>query len=439
MPRVVSFIVLLAIILLIGSVFFQVMAQFLVPLFLAAVMVVIFNPLHRWICRRMPDRPRLAALLSTVAIVLIVLLPISGMLIRAVAEGADLYRSFSDEETTVVVEEDTAVVTVRETPVEQGAEAGDLAEQDDPDDESESVAIFIEELVERVNPMLVRFRLPLLDPAKVQPYVEEKFRTAAAPLALGGMRILGSTLVGLAIMILSIYYFFADGPAMITALMKMSPLDDQYEQELLDKFSDISRAVVVATLLSAIVQGLLAGMGYWVVGIERVFFLTSLTVFLAMVPFVGAAAVWLPVSLWLVFYTGDPAYPEGRLFAGVALAIYGGTVVSMVDNLIKPLILHGQSNLHPLLALLSVIGGVQVLGPIGILVGPMLVAFLQALLNMLNKELHQLGNESAELGKSVEFATGVSASNSASAPPPVPKPVASKKPEAAKKKKGKKG
>jgi predicted PurR-regulated permease PerM len=62
----------------------------------------------------------------------------------------------------------------------------------------------------------------------------------------------------------------------------------------------------------------------------------------------------------------------------------------MVDNIIKPYILHGQANLHPLLALLSVIGGVQVLGPIGILVGPMLVAFLQALVNMLNKEIERM-------------------------------------------------
>ncbi len=65
----------------------------------------------------------------------------------------------------------------------------------------------------------------------------------------------------------------------------------------------------------------------------------------------------------------------------------------MVDNVIKPYILHGQANLHPLLALLSVIGGVQVLGPIGILVGPMLVAFLQALINMLNKEIEHMGHE----------------------------------------------
>ncbi len=168
--------------------------------------------------------------------------------------------------------------------------------------------------------------------------------------------------------------------------MRLSPLDDGYEQELLDKFGDISRAVVLATLLSAIVQGVLASVGYYFVGIDRIFFLTALTMFLAMVPFIGAAAVWMPVCAWVYFY-------QGRFMPAALLAIYCVVVVSMVDNVIKPMVLHGRSNLHPLLALLSVVGGAQALGPIGILVGPMLVSLLQALLVMLNKELRILGTD----------------------------------------------
>src|SRR5947207_11885292 len=75
-PRVISFIVLLAIVLLVGAVFFQVMAQFFVPLFLACVLIVVFGPLHRWIGDRMPQRPRLAAMLTTISIILVVVLPL---------------------------------------------------------------------------------------------------------------------------------------------------------------------------------------------------------------------------------------------------------------------------------------------------------------------------------------------------------------------------
>jgi hypothetical protein len=180
----------------------------------------------------------------------------------------------------------------------------------------------------------------------------------------------------------------------------------------------VSRAVVLATLLSAFVQGILGGIGYYFVVDDwapanvlaqyggnldavpqdlqvhpPVILLTVLTMLLAIVPFVGATAVWIPVVLWVYFAQGDT-------WPAIGMAIYGVAVVSSIDNLIKPLVLHGQSNLHPLLALLSVLGGIHLLGPIGILVGPMLVAFMQTLLLMLRKELDVLSEENGEMTKS---------------------------------------
>ena len=175
---------------------------------------------------------------------------------------------------------------------------------------------------------------------------------------------------------------------MIKTCQQLSPLEDVHEQELVDEFGRVSRAVMVATLLSALAQGLLAGIGFYFTGFESIFLLTMLSAVLALVPFVGAAAVWVPASLYLYFV-------DGNLWAAIGLAAYGAILVSGADNIIKPFILHGQSNLHPLLALLSVLGGVAVLGPIGILVGPMIVAFLQTLLKILEREL--AGSVSPEL------------------------------------------
>ena len=187
-------------------------------------------------------------------------------------------------------------------------------------------------------------------------------------------------------MIVSMFFFLTDGPAMVTTLMRLSPLDDEYETELLADFESVSRAVVTATLLSALAQGLLGGFGYWVSGLHSVFLLMMLTTLLAMIPFVGSAAVWVPCCLWLYFF-------EDRLGAAIFLGIWGAAVVSTIDNVIKPFVLHGQSRLHPLLALLSVLGGVNALGPIGILVGPMVVAFRQSLLNILHRELLRFDSE----------------------------------------------
>jgi len=194
---------------------------------------------------------------------------------------------------------------------------------------------------------------------------------------------LGNFLLGLVIMLLSLYFFLADGPTMVNAAVRLSPLDQRYQKQLIEEFDGVSRAVVLATLLAAVGQGVIAGIAYLIVGMPSAVLLTVMTMLLALVPFVGATSVWGSCCLWLY-------YVEERAGAAIFLLIWGLCAVSLIDNVIRPYVLHGQSNLHPLLALLSVLGGIQVLGPIGIFVGPMVVAFLQALLNILRTELESM-------------------------------------------------
>ncbi|MEL7499342.1 MAG: AI-2E family transporter [Planctomycetota bacterium] len=205
-------------------------------------------------------------------------------------------------------------------------------------------------------------------------------------LAIGGKGVsyLGGLGLSLLIMVIAFYFFLIDGPAMLETFKGLSPIDDEHEQELASEFARVSRAVVLATLLAALVQGLLAGIGFYFAGLESIFLLTVLSAVLAMVPFFGAASVWVPCAIYL--YVVD-----NNLTAAIGLAIYGAAVISMADNFIKPMVLHGQSNIHPLLAFLSIIGGVTTLGPIGILIGPMIVAFLQTLLKILRQEMMDLG------------------------------------------------
>jgi predicted PurR-regulated permease PerM len=241
-------------------------------------------------------------------------------------------------------------------------------------------------------------------------------------------------------MVISLYYFLADGPGMIRTALDLSPLDSQYEQELLARFGQVSRAVVVATLLSALVQGSLAGFGYYFAlpGGAPIFLLTAATMVTAMVPFVGAAAVWIPVCVWVLLQ--GPREVDGVMQTGdwvtfVILAVYSTIVVSGIDNLIKPFVLQGQSNLHPLLALLSILGGVQVLGPVGILVGPMLVSFLQALLEMLRKELDSF-SEPEQSVVEVLAGTPVPPAGALAAPGDSPPAVSAPRPPQAKPKTG---
>ncbi len=492
MSRWMSLAILLVIIVVAFLLLYRVMASFLLPLFLAAVLTVIFRPVHNAILGKCQGRPVVAAAATTVAILLVVFLPLVGVLGLAVHEGLaaisgdvldqaemqvqKLRKKFGWERPfRVIVAKDGTVYIL--TDVERRLRqlphrlpepdeidrmfrddvsllAGAFAAWQDriasllPQAQSDPVArdedppemdclkriiargntTALEALAEltrtfseaatymgdptafeepaiddlrkrfaRVKALYESFRIDLLggpmraglidlaNPSDDQleglrARAETYLRSWLPSFAGQATAIVGNLLLGLAIMTISVFYFLKDGPGMVLAMMRLSPLDDRYETELLQEFDSVSRAVVLATLLSAVVQGILASVAYLLAGFQPVFLLTMLTILLAMVPFVGAAAVWVPACLWLAFV-------DERLFAAGVLFAYCATVVSMVDNVVKPFILHGQSKLHPLLALLSVLGGVQALGPIGILVGPMVVSFVQALLNILQHEL----------------------------------------------------
>jgi predicted PurR-regulated permease PerM len=482
MSRMISFWVLISIIVLLGIVFYQVMAMFLLPLFLAVMLAVVFHPLHHWMLLKCKGRQRTAALLTTLAMLLIVLVPAGWVITMATLEGISLaakvnvssiqekidklrvrfgldypfpaelreiqaqfdelerlqsqqgpkwnsvvgklrtssrglHTKLVDQEVhpkpndpplRVKAEDLAPLLATLEhlfrgeslnpaessKPNETANDNGTIAAEADPPSKESYDAIL---LFERAQGEFAVFKEKLLGGLylgaikQVANPSNEQLRGLAQKYILSDSSWIVSMtgdvfayvvkiIVGVVIMIIAVYFFFAEGPAMLTTLMRLSPLDDTYERELLMEFDSICRAVVTATLLAAVVQGLLAGFGFWLAGLNSVFLLMLLTTVFAMVPFVGAATVWVPAALWLYFY-------EDRFWPAVLLSIYGAGIVSTSDNVIKPLVLSGTSNLHPLLALLSVLGGVQVMGPIGIFVGPMIVVFFKTMLDILQREL----------------------------------------------------
>jgi predicted PurR-regulated permease PerM len=326
-----------AILLVIAILFFRVMAEFLLPMFLAAILLITFRPLHRWYSEKCHGRPHIAAGLTTLTILLVFLVPLFVVLLEATVEGLAVYQSLKDS------------------------------------------SVDLRSMAESISSLAGQLGLAL-NPAELQDGLTTHLRAWLAPVALSTTQFLGSLLLGLVVMIVSLYFFFADGAAMSDTMINLLPLDKHYQRELIDEFANISRALVVAMLVTAVVQGLLAGVSFYVAGLPSLFLLVLLTMLMSMVPFIGAAGVWAPAALWLYFH-------DERHMAGILLALYGAGLVSSVDSIIKPIILRGRSNLHPLLGLLSALGGVKALGPIGIFVGPMVVALLQTVLKMVQREL----------------------------------------------------
>lgn len=474
LSRFVSFGLLLGVIALVSVLFYEVMARFLVPLFLAALLVVVFRPLHRWIMEKTGGREKTSALLTTISVLLSVLVPIGVLLVMAAAESRQLYGEFNSTKVIKgvrqirtnlnldmpskrqlrLIESELHVLQQKITlspaeeythqaalyDIEQSArklgddqglawpeaatattdpasdwiqfatclgqaralhdqipwQAGATSSGDELKDGVREYQAKLNETADHFSRFQTQllggktraWAVELLNPSdeEAESYIHSIVaygRDQLLGLTGAGVAFVGNLLLGTAIMVIGLYFFLLDGPKMIESFKGLSPIDDEHEQELVTEFGNVSRAVVVATLLSALAQGLLAGVGFYFAGIDSVFLLTVLSAMLAMVPFVGAASVWVPCCLYLYFF-------DDNLAAAIGLGIYGAAVISMADNVIKPLVLHGHSNIHPLFALLSVLGGVSTLGPIGILIGPMVVAFLQTLLKILKKEMTDL-------------------------------------------------
>ena len=389
MSRMVSLIVLVAILIAIAILFFDVMSGFILPIFLALLLLVMFRPLQQWILKRCKGHVRIAAGLTTLSILFIALIPLVFILWQATLQAISFYDAVAEVSGNQAAAAAKTVVESRNTQTQKDSKALENAAKHTGSRAVEAVADEIVELGKRL-----RLNITSDD---VRPTIQDtiipKLKSWMAPLAVGTTHFVIRFVVGLCVMVIALYYFFADGPAMMDSIMRLSPLDAVYMKQLIEEFDKSSRAVVLATLISAVAQGVLAGGGYYFAGLDNVFLLMFLTMLLAMIPFVGSTGVWLPACLWLYFY-------EGQTGAAIGLFVYGALVVSLVDNVLKPLILHGSANLHPLLALLSVLGGVEALGPIGIFVGPMVVSFMQALLVMLQKELERIRvKEPAAAGK----------------------------------------
>lgn len=454
MSRLISFVVLIAIIVVIGLLFYRVLIGFFIPVFLAAVLVVVFRPLHQWVLEKTGHRDRLAAAVTTLLIFLCLFLPIVVVGSAAATQGLHIIEendtatlrlrlSRIRESLGLQMPEFDEQLRVAESEIQKVVEASIGASSTEVDDELMRLGTRTEDALRALQTRVEQrdgtgswkqdFEdLIALTEQIGKPVEEDDVRTPVQPAValksqfaqletklLGGaflslvkqkanptpadiekwtagvidyakprlLSLTGATgsfvvklIFGTVILAVATFFFLYDGPAMLKNVMYLSPLDDSYEQELLLEFDRISRAVVVATLLSAVVQGLTAGLGFAVAGMNFLTLLIMLTTVFAMVPFVGPAVVWIPVCLYLGLY-------EERYTAAVLLAAWGVLVVGTVDNLVKAFVLHGQSQLHPLLALLSVLGGVQALGPIGIVVGPMVVAMLQTLLSILQREL----------------------------------------------------
>ncbi len=318
--------------LLVGMVLYPMISE----LFLAAVLAGVLWPAQRWLAQRLRGRRGLAAGLITFVVVLLLLGPIATLATFVIRDGGDAVRFVSD--------------TARGERVSELLTWLPAAARD-----------FVTDAIERLPRDL-----------------GEAVGQVGASGGTTAVRVGAKVALHTVFMLIALFFLLVRGDELVDWLDSVSPLRRGQTRELLAGFKRVSFAVIVSTVITAMVQALAALGGYLIARVPHPVFFTLVTFFVAFVPAVGATSVCLAAAL-LLFVTGHP-------WLAVFLAVWGLAVVGLVDNIVKPLLIKRGMELHGAVVFFSLVGGLAAFGAIGLLVGPLAVAFFLSLVRMYHRD-----------------------------------------------------
>jgi len=327
-----SFLIFLVIV----SIGFGVMIlPFFSAIFWAAVLVILFSPLHLFLTRKLGQGPNLSALITLVASLLIVVLPVSLVMAMLGVEVADLY---------------------------QKIKAGDIQPQLWVDKVQSTIPV-LQHLAERFGVDLGNVNEHLSSAA----LAASKFFASKA-VSFGQEYV--QFLINFVLMLYMTFFFLRDGQSLIQLMIRALPLGDTRERHLLTKFAEVSRAVVKGNLVVSIVQGILGGIIFAVLGIPGAVLWGVVMVILSLLPAVGSALVWGPAAIFL--------YSSGQVVSGTVLVLFGVFVIGLVDNILRPILVGRDTKMPDFMVLLSTLGGIALFGLNGFVIGPVLSALFMS-------------------------------------------------------------
>jgi len=315
----------------------------------AVVLVIVFFPVHRRIQARVGS-PGWSALLSCLLVILVILVPLTLLTFAVVNEVSDIAQTLQTKQ------EGT------------GGAAGAAAGLLDPN-----------------NPYVgpaVRWLGQYVDLNKFgsQAAIAERLRGVSGAVAQSALGFVGGAVgfvVEVFFVIFTMYYLFRDGERLRAAAYDMTPLSDEKARDIFDRTGEVIGASVYGVLVIAVVQGVLGGLAFWVLGLPSPLLWGVVMIFLSMIPMLGSFIVWVPAAIYLAL--------TGHWAKALMLTVWGALVIGSVDNFLRPKLVGERTRLHELLIFFSVLGGLQVFGVLGIVLGPVIVAITIALLDVLRQ------------------------------------------------------
>jgi predicted PurR-regulated permease PerM len=174
--------------------------------------------------------------------------------------------------------------------------------------------------------------------------------------------------------LLSLFYFFKDGEDLFSGIKKILPGPPREKSLLIQRFQEMVNATIYGGLLIALIQGILGGLAYWVLGLYSPLLWGTAMAFCSFIPLGGTALIWGPTSIIL--------FIEGAVLEGILLLLIGVFVIGMTDNFLRPLFISSKTNIHPLMLFFVVLGGIQAFGLVGLVAGPLIATLCLTLIEI---------------------------------------------------------
>lgn len=332
-----------ALVLLTTFLFLWMTRTLLMPVFWAIIFALLFQPLYLKLKDSFKGREILASVVSTLVVVLVVVLPFTWIAVTMTRQALSLYQRISDKQIDIA-----APYTMIEKSFP--AFTGILSDSG-------------------------------MDAAKMQTAIESAAVKISQWIA-GQTLSLGQNLIAVTIlfflMLYFLFFFFRDGERLIERLIWALPLGNRREKRLFRKFADVARATVKGTLIVAIVQGAIGGILFAIVGIQAPVFWGVIMAVASLIPAAGPAMIWIPAAIFL--------FATGEIWQAVTLIIGGSVIIGLVDNILRPLLVGRDTKIPDYLILIATLGGLNMFGLAGFVVGPIIAALVLVMWEMFGTE-----------------------------------------------------
>lgn len=319
---------------------FKVIQPYIGAIVMAGLVASLFQPVHEYFLKVLHHRKNAASILSCTVLVFVVLIPLSLVGVALVDQGISVSQN-----------------------AQQWIKSGKFKEFTE-DDRWQG-------LMEKAEKYTFGVELKNLN-------IPEKIINSSSTLAKFILDQSGSIaatlshqLMNFGMMVFVFFFFIRDGGDILDRVLHLTPLSTSQETRIIDRVKEIARSVFLGTILTALAQGVAAGIGFAICGIPALFW-GSMLAFASLVPVIGTALIWIPATAYM-FVTGETAY-------GIFLGIYCIVVVGSVDNFLRPVFMQGAGGMSTFMIFLSVIGGMQLFGVSGILHGPLVFGLCWVLL-----------------------------------------------------------